>query len=152
MKRILTFCLSAITLSCSQEAKQTSQTSASSIEGAWELTENRVDGKLIMPKRSQQIKLFHDGFFSFMMYNEDGSFHGSGAGTYQLQGNKYIETFSHYSDTTWVGYADQQEWELRGDTLIFSGFKKVFDPKGNEMAPETWGGDKFVEKRVRMKK
>ena len=119
------------------------------LNGAWELVENRVDGKLIEPKRSQQFKTFQDGFFSFIMYNPDGSFHGAGAGPYTLNGNQYRETFRYYSDTTWVGYANEQTWELRGDTLIFSGFKKVFDRTGKEMPSNAWGGDKFVEKRVR---
>lgn len=130
---------------------ETDRQSQSPIGGAWELVENRVDGKLEKPIRPQQLKIFHDGFFSFIHYNPDGSFHGAGAGTYILEGNQYKETFRYYDDTTWVGYADQQTWELRGDTLLFSGFKKVFDRAGKEMSADTWGGDKFVEKRVRAK-
>jgi hypothetical protein len=126
-------------------------TAISPIDGNWELVEDRVDGKVIKPVRPQQLKIFNDGFFSFMHYNPDGSFHGSGAGTYSLEGNQYKETFRYYNDTTWVGYADQQSWELRGDTLIFSGFKKVFDRDGKEMPSDTWDGDKFIEKRVRAK-
>jgi hypothetical protein len=123
----------------------------SPIEGSWELVENRVNGEVIKPKRVEQFKMFHDGFFSFMMYNPDGSFHGAGGGTYTLNGNQYTEKFRYYSDTTWVGYADRQNWQLNGDTLVFSGFKKVFNRKGEEMDAGTWGGDKFVEKRVRSK-
>ncbi|AQG78532.1 hypothetical protein [Spirosoma montaniterrae] len=126
-------------------------TARSPIDGAWELVENRVDGKLVNPKRPQQLKIFHDGFFSFMHLDPDGSFHGSGAGTYTLDGNRYRETFRYYSDTTWVDYADEQTWELRGDTLLFAGFKKVFDRSGKQMPADAWGGDKFEEKRVRAK-
>ncbi|WP_080240655.1 hypothetical protein [Spirosoma rigui] len=151
MKPVLV-ALSLLTVACQTGDKSTTTTTtstASSIEGNWELVENRVGGKLIEPQRSQQFKVFHDGFFSYLMYNPDGSFHGAGAGTYTLDGNRYTETFRYSSDTTWVGFADQQTWELRGDTLIFAGFKKVLDRAGHEMAPGTWGGDVFVEKRVR---
>ena len=40
-------------------------------------------------------------------------------------------------------------WPKGAEPLIFSGFKKVFDHKGKEMPSDTWGGDKFVEKRIR---
>jgi hypothetical protein len=85
------------------------------------------------------------------MLNGDGSFHGSGAGTYETDGNQYKEKFTYYSDTTWIGYSDVQEWKLVGDTLLFSGFKKVLDRAGKEVAG-AWGGDKFIEKRVRARK
>lgn len=146
--------LSAFLLVACQNTDKPAATDATArlpIEGAWEVVENRVDGKVEKPVRPQQLKIFHDGFFSFLHYNPDGSFHGAGAGTYTLDGNQYKETFRYYNDTTWVGYADQQSWELRGDTLIFSGFRKVFDRAGNEMPANTWGGDKFIEKRVRAK-
>ena len=86
-----------------------------------------------------------------MMYDPDGSFHGSGAGTYTLTGNTYKEIFTYYSDTIWVGWSDEQVWELRGDTLHFAGFKKVYDPDGKER-PGDWGGDKFRQKHVRAKR
>ncbi|GAB3340660.1 hypothetical protein GCM10027299_54240 [Larkinella ripae] len=86
-----------------------------------------------------------------MHLNPDGSFHGAGGGPFTVDGNQYHETFRYYSDTTWTGFSDQQTWELKGDTLIFRGFKKVFDRSGRELPPDAWGGDKFVEKRVRAK-
>ncbi|WP_420146649.1 hypothetical protein [Spirosoma sp.] len=148
---VITLLLAAACQSADKSTATTGSASRSPIEGAWEVVENRVDGKLEKPVRPQQLKIFHDGFFSFIHYNPDGSFHGSGAGTYTLDGNRYKETFRYYSDTTWVDFADEQTWELQGDTLVFSGFKKVFDRRGKEMPADTWGGDKFVEKRVRAK-
>jgi hypothetical protein len=147
---LLALCLLSVACQTGDKsAVTTTRPAISGIEGNWELVENRVGGKVIVPQRSQQIKVFNDGFFSYLMYNPDGSFHGAGAGTYTIDGNTYTETFRYSSDTTWVGFADQQTWELRGDTLIFAGFKKVLDRAGREMAPGTWGGDMFVEKRVR---
>lgn len=86
-----------------------------------------------------------------MFYEPDGRFHGSGAGTYTLDGNIYKEVFTYQHDTTWVGWADEQSWELRGDTLLFAGFKKVYDVNGEER-PGDWGGDSFMQKHVRAKR
>lgn len=145
--------LLSVCSACSPTQKAIEQgNGTTAIDGAWEVVESVVDGQLFRPYRPQQLKIFHDGFFSFTHYNSDGSFNGSGSGTYTLNGNQYQEIFRYYSDTIWVGFADLQTWELRGDTLIFAGFKKVLDRSGREMPAATWGGDKFVEKRVRAKR
>lgn len=98
--------------------------------------ENRVNGKLIKPKRPQQFKVYHDGFYSFIMYKPDGSFYMRAAGLYSTNGNQYKETVNYCSDTTLVGTSDWQEWKIDGDTLIFSGFKKVVDPTGKDVTKE----------------
>jgi hypothetical protein len=128
-----------------------SATPQSPIEGNWELVENRVNGKLVVPKRLQQFKVFHDGFFSFIMYKPDGSFSEAGAGRYSLDGNQYKETMRYMSDTTLVGTSDWQEWKLDGDTLVFTGFKKVVDRTGKDITTQ-WSGSSFVEKRVRARR
>ncbi|MPR35773.1 hypothetical protein [Salmonirosea aquatica] len=156
MKILSTFLLILAVLSACQPKTDSQIQSASleptdPIEGSWELVENVVDGKKVEPIRRQQFKMFHDGFFSFFMYEPDGSFHGAGAGTYTLDGNTYKETFTYEADTTWVGWADEQSWELRGDTLLFAGFKKVYDSGGKEH-PGEWGGDKFRQKHVRARR
>lgn len=147
--------LCMVSFGCSSTDSSTQQnrpmTDPAQLEGAWEMVENQVTGQVIRPVTPQQMKIFHDGFFSFVMYGSDGGFVHAGAGTYSVEGNRYTETFRYYSDTTWVGYTDEQTWELRGDTLIFSGFKKVFDRTGKLMPANAWGGDRFVEKRVRAK-
>lgn len=139
-------------LACSTGQEEAGSKKKSPIEGNWVLVENVVNGKLVIPTKSPQFKTFLDGYFNIFMYNPDGSFHGAGAGPYDIDGKKYRETFEFESNPTWIGYGDEQEWELKGDTLITKGFKKVFDPQGKVMPPETWGGDLFVEKRVRVKR
>ena len=99
---------------------------ASSIEGCWRLVQDIKLGKKV-PKLQLQFKSFNDGIYTIYMTNPDGTFHGAGAGTYKIDGNKFVETFNYYSDSTWVNYADEQEWKIVGDTLIVRGFKKVFD-------------------------
>lgn len=152
MKRLLLVTLSAIAVACKSETPSAAQAAAGSpIEGNWELVENTVAGKTLKPKRTQQIKVFHDGFFSVVMYNEDGSFQMAGAGPYEVNGNKYKETFRYISDTLWIDSSDEQEWEMKGDTLVFHGFTKAVDKNGKDVTA-AWGGDRFVEKRVRAKR
>jgi hypothetical protein len=37
-----------------------------------------------------------------------------------------------------VGTSDSRAWKFNGDTLIFSGFKKVIDPAGKDVT-DLWG-------------
>lgn len=135
-----------------EHSSKVSPSSSSPIEGNWILVSNEVDGKLIVPKRSpQQIKMFHDGYYAFVMYDSVGAFYFAGAGPYELDGNMYKETLAYSSDTTYNDAKDWQRWELKEDTLYFYGFEKVEMGDGRD-ATEEWGKNKFVEKRVRLKK
>lgn len=149
---ILPVLILLVSLSCQTTDKPSDTKTGSQvhppIDGSWELVENKEYEKVIKPKRPQQFKMFHDGFFSFMMYNPDGSFHGSGAGTYSIEGDLYKETFRYYSDTIWVGSSDWQKWKLDGDTLYFYGFQKGIDRNGNDVT-QAWGSNKFVQKHIR---
>lgn len=125
---------------------------ASPIEGNWILVSNEVNGKLVRPKRyPQQIKMFHDGYYSFVMYDSAGAFYFAGAGPYELDGNMYKETFTFSSDTSYNDSKDWQRWEMKGDTLYFYGFEKAEMGNGRDATAE-WGKNKFIEKRVRLKK
>ncbi|MBD2701133.1 hypothetical protein IC229_10840 [Spirosoma sp. BT702] len=125
--KLTIICLFIQCLACSQADRSNPQETvlASPLEGSWELVENRVKGELVMPQRyPQQFKIFHDGFFSYLMYKPDGSFYNAGAGTYLVEGNRFKEKFLYYSDTVYVGSSDWQEWKLEGDTLYFYGFSR----------------------------
>jgi hypothetical protein len=80
-----------------------------------------------------------------------GNFHSAGAGPYEVNGNTYKETMSYYSNPKYVGASDWQEWEMKGDTLIFYGFKKVTLADGTDVTKE-WEDHKFTEKRIRAKR
>ena len=123
----------------------------SQIEGNWELVSNEVNGRIIKPKRTQQLKMFQDGFFSFVMYDSSGKFYFAGAGPYEVDGNIYKETMRYASDTALIGAKDWQKWEMIGDTLIFYGFEKVELADGKNVTKD-WAGVKFMEKRVRVKR
>ncbi|PVD51373.1 hypothetical protein DC498_14620 [Terrimonas sp.] len=124
----------------------------SPIEGNWVLVSNEVYGKMTQPKRfPQQVKMFHDGYYAFVMYDAAGNFYYAGAGPYEVNGNMYKETFAYATDTTDVDAWDTQRWEIKGDTLIFYGFEKAALADGTDVT-EKWGKHKFVEKRVRLKR
>ena len=126
----------------------------SAIEGNWDLVSTEVNGKQTKPKRyPQQFKMFHDGFFSFVMYDESGKFHLAAAGSYEVNGNMYKEAFTYYSgDTIYINSKDWQKWEMKGDTLISYGFEKAEMPDGKDVTKEWNANGRFIEKRVRAKK
>lgn len=124
---------------------------ASPLNGAWELYSTEAGGKTTFHKKPAQFKTYCDGFFCIMMYDATGKFDAAGAGTYELDGNKYKETFTYSSDPSMIGASLWFEWAMKGDTLIFSGFKKAVMADGKDVTQD-WGGDSFVEKKIRAKR
>jgi hypothetical protein len=86
-----------------------------------------------------------------LMYNDSGNFDMAGAGTFEIEGNTYKETFTYSSWPEGVGMSVWFEWEMKGDTLLFYGFKKIVLADGKDITND-WGGDNLIEKRVRAKK
>lgn len=125
----------------------------SPIEGNWITVSFEQNGKLTHPKRMPQLfKMFHDGFFSLFMYDDEGQFSLAGAGTYEIDGDMYKETVPFDSDTAFIGCKDWQKWEMKGDTLIFYGFEKAEMADGKDVTKEWNANGKFIEKRVRTKR
>jgi len=124
----------------------------SAIEGNWILVSTEVNGKKTEPgKGPRQFKMFHDGHFSFIMFDSAGKFSIAGAGPYEIDGDMYKETQAYISDTVFTNAKDWQKWEMKGDTLVFYGFEKTEMADGKDVTNE-WNADgKFIEKRVRVK-
>lgn len=129
----------------------TAKKPASPIDGAWELYSTEKGGKTTFAKKPSQIKVYHDGYFCMMVFDSTGKFDYGGAGTYELDGNHYKETFTYGTWTEGIGGSVWFDWSIKGDTLIFAGFKKVIMPDGKDVT-KSWGGDSFIEKKVRVKK
>lgn len=161
MKQIL-IALTVITtaglLSCSSKQNNTkpddsTKSKLSPIEGNWITVSFEQNGKVTHPKRvPQQFKMFHDGYFSLMMYDEQGKFYLAGAGPYEIDGNIYKEKFPFHSDTAFIGSENWQKWEMKGDTLVMYGFEKALMDDGKDITKEVNANGMFVEKRVRAKK
>jgi hypothetical protein len=125
----------------------------SSIEGNWETVSVEVNGRQTKPKKvPQQFKMFHDGFFSLITYDDSGEFSFACAGNYEISGSMYKETCTYNSSIGYIGSKDWQKWEMKGDTLIFYGFEKAEMADGKDVTAEWNGNGRFVEKRVRAKK
>ena len=98
--------------------------SQSGIQGVWEysdgtgntseyLIENKVKSwKIITPKY----------FHTIFTYEDSGAYHGTGFGTYTLEGNKYVETISAFSfDQSAVVQAYDFTVEIQEDAFTQSG-------------------------------
>ena len=136
-----------------QTKSQPSETFASPIDGAWELYSTESGGKTTIHKKPNQIKVYADGHFCMMAYTAEGKFDYSAAGTYKLDRKHYKETCTYHSN--WpegIGSSLWFDWSksANGDTLYFSGFKKVIMADGKDVTKD-WGGDSFTEKKVRVK-
>lgn len=146
-------CLIALS-ACNNKPKESSQTNEikdySPIEGSWELISSEAleaGGEKSIIK--EQFKVFNDGYFSIVMFDSTGAFHGAGGGSYEVNDNTYKETFKHYSDRKYDGYSDWQEWKMEGDTLIFEGFKKSIMPNGKDVTNKP--SEMFTQKWARIK-
>lgn len=75
---------------------------------------------------SNFIKIINNTHFSFFNQIEDSpkSFYG-GAGTYTLDGTKYVETLDYIASPNLRGHKFEFNLELKGDTLIQHGLEKV---------------------------
>lgn len=154
----LTLITTACLLSCSSKQNSiptgnSGKSQRSPIEGNWVTVSFEQNGKVTHPKRvPQQFKMFHDGYFSLVMYDEEGKFYLAGAGPYEIDGNIYKEKFPFHSDTAFIGSENWQKWEMKDDTLVMYGFEKALMPDGKDVTAEWTSGGKFIEKRVRVKK
>jgi len=119
----------------------------SSIEGNWETIWGMYNGKIRNPGKPFQFKTFHDGYFTLIALDSAGKFAFAGYGKYEVSGNNYKETFLWHNNPDYIDGWDEQEYELKSDTLYFKGFKKVV-VKGED---KTANFPKIEEKRVRAK-
>ena len=169
MKQILialTGLLVYVLISCNQKQKDTktaettnnshsaiTNNSHSAIEGNWETVLFEVNGKPAESKRfPRQFKMFHDGYFSLLTYDDSGEFAFAAAGTYEINGSLYKETCTYHSVIADIGFTDSQKWEIKGDTLIFYGFEKATMGDGKDITQEINANGRFIEKRVRAKR
>ena len=127
------------------------QTTVSPIEGSWELYSTEKGGKTTYHKKPSQIKIFHDDYTSVMAFDSTGKFYYTAVGTYEWDGIHLKETCTYHSMAGLAGASLWFDCSVNSDTMILSGFKKVIMPDGKDVTKD-WGGDSFIEKKVRVKK
>ena len=127
------------------------QTTVSPIEGSWELYSTEKEGKTTYHKKPSQIKVIHDGYWCMMAYDSEGKFNYAAAGTYEVDGHHLKEICTYHTMTQIIGASLWCDYSINGDTMTLAGFKKVLMPDGKDVTKD-WGGDSFVEKKVRVKK
>ncbi|MGK7391456.1 MAG: membrane or secreted protein [Candidatus Cyclobacteriaceae bacterium M2_1C_046] len=125
MKLLYPFIFTVFLFSCgqNQSAEQEEQKqedpkdlSLEQLSGAWETTYTNEQGITI-----RIVNIISDGYISTAGYNEDQKlFDGTSGGSIRIEGNNLHKSYEYNTvDTTQLGQTVVQEFELRGDTLIF---------------------------------
>ena len=83
------------------------------------------------------------------MKDSSGKWNTANAGTYKIDGDKYIETHRYSTEPNWIGSTYWQQYNIQGDTLYFKLFTKVTNSKGEDVSTQY---PKIEEKRVRARK
>jgi len=146
---VATICLSACVPNKPQRVDNQPKTSP--IEGSWELYSTEKGGKTTYHKKPSQIKMYHDGYCSVIAFDSTGKLSYAAAGTYEWDGIHYKETCEYHSNPIRIGGTLWFDCTVKGDTMWLAGFKKVVMADGTDITKD-WGGDSFIEKKVRVKK
>lgn len=98
------------------------------ISGVYNLPDNPTERS--QPDRPYQLKVFSPGHFAYVHLKPDGSFNHASAGTYRLEGNKYIETHNWHSSGQFAGVTATFEFRIEGDLLYMKSILPVVDAEG----------------------
>jgi hypothetical protein len=141
----------ALLLSLNKAEAQTSKnksanhSSISLLNGAWQTTGQGTDGNA--PVRGYCV--MHDGFFTVIGKDSTGAWNETDAGTYDISGNLYKIKILYDSHPERIGVTHWMEFKLEKDTLYLNFFKKLINPKGEDVTGQM---QRFEEKYVRAKK
>ncbi|CAN5751586.1 hypothetical protein BH24BAC1_BH24BAC1_40180 [soil metagenome] len=127
-------CVFILLLTCDPSFGQASNP----LIGAWELIYGKYGlpdppSERNQPDRPFQIKVFSPGHFAYVMQNEDGTFGEASAGTYRIEGDKYIETHNWHSSGEFVGATATWDFRIEGDTLYMAGPVTIVDADGKSI-------------------
>jgi hypothetical protein len=116
------------------------------LEGTWKLVafDKNADTTLQVMIKNGQIKTFSKKYFTFVGHFQDdtSTYESYGAGTYTLNGDRYVETIIYHNIKTLIGTKFKAFDIIRNDTLFHS--KPVDDNWKLEKGYDT-------EKYVRLK-
>lgn len=91
----------------------------------------------------------HDGFFTVIRKDSTGAWDGTDAGTYDISGNLYKIKILYNSHPDRIGVTHWIEFRLERDTLYLNFFKKLINPKGEDVTGQM---QRSEGKYVRVKK
>jgi hypothetical protein len=120
----LTLFLCASLLGCVSEKKN-------KIEGTWRLVSGTSKTGDTTREYSQMhyrgIKMIYENHFAFVgrYVRDSDTLDNYGGGTYVLEGNNYTETVNYHKYRPWIGDSIPFEVEVRNDTLIQKGPRKI---------------------------
>lgn len=107
------------------------------IEGTWKLLNGTLieAGDTLVTDYTQNvsfIKIINGTHFSFIQHDLNGgkdstAVFAAGAGSYNLEGNKYTEHLVYCSDRAWENHDFEFEISIDQDTLIQKGLEKIED-------------------------
>lgn len=128
------------------------------LDGAWELVyveDTSASGEKSIRESDEpiQLKVFSDNHFALVHLNQEGRYVFASSGTYELDGNRYIEKHLYGSNPILEKTSSVTmiwEYEMEGDMLVISGPQSCVDAEGNDIMTEIMGSTTFaVEKRRR---
>lgn len=153
MKKYIFLILSAsfIVLSFANAKAQTSKnkrgngSSISVLNGAWQSTWRDSANHT----SRMEYWLLHDGFFSNVGQDSTGAWRDTHVGTYEISGNVYKQKLLYSSHPERMGVTHWIDFRISGDTLYTSFFKKLINPKGEDVTSQM---QPLEQKYVRFKK
>lgn len=148
--RNLLLCGGAVLLFCISCQKSTNE---STLNGTYLLIEGTTikgtDTVYVKAdsSKTEMIKIFNNRNFAFFNHDvskgvDSTALFVSGAGTYTLDGGKYIENLEYCSFRPWEGKQFEFTMEVKGDTLIQQGVEDI---------PELGVKQYIIEKYLRLK-
>jgi hypothetical protein len=149
MKKFLTFFLSIIIISCTQQSQQKEEAKSPAIQGTWKLLTGTIIEKgdttiTEYTKDKSFIKIINESHFAFLQHTlrKDTMDFSAGGGHYELNGDKYTEHLEYCNAKEWEGHDFSFTVAINGDTLIQQGVEKI----------EAQGIERMnIEKYVRVK-
>jgi len=114
--------------------KPMSESTQALLNGSWKRIAVIQDGK---PEAAplEQIRLFHDGFYTYIGQDSAHNWTRTFGGTYELSGNTYKEMMRYCYLPAIVGNTHWQSFKIKGDTLRIKLFEKMMDSTGKEVPP-----------------
>lgn len=94
----------------------------SALQGAWKLSNEASD--------TETVVIYSDGYFMFAQYHTNGDFLNAGGGSFQLNGEDYVQTLDfHTEDTSLIRQPEKFTHQMKGNQLLLT------DSEGDD---ETW--------------